>query len=111
VQDVAGMLRSFDYAAWAALDHQSKDHPDRRALLLPHVLRWRDQAAEAFLSGYRDVMAGCPSYPGDARAAQGLLDLAMLEKLFYEIGYELANRPAWAWIPLAGAENLLFHAS
>jgi maltose alpha-D-glucosyltransferase/alpha-amylase len=111
LRDVAGMLRSFDYAAWAALDHQSKDHPDRRALLLPHVLRWRDQAAEAFLSGYRDVMAGCPSYPGDARAAQGLLDLAMLEKLFYEIGYELANRPAWAWIPLAGAENLLFHAS
>jgi predicted trehalose synthase len=35
----------------------------------------------------------------------------MPEKLFYENGYELANRPAWAWIPLAGANDLLFQSS
>jgi maltose alpha-D-glucosyltransferase/alpha-amylase len=109
LKDVAGMLRSFDYAAWAALDHETKDYPDRRALLRPHVLRWRDQASEAFLAGYRETIAGCACYPADEGMAKSLLRLAMLEKLFYEIGYELANRPAWAWIPLAGADILIAH--
>jgi maltose alpha-D-glucosyltransferase/alpha-amylase len=111
LKDVAGMLRSFDYAAWAALDHETKDYPDRRSLLRPHVLAWRDQASAVFLAGYRETLAGTPCYPADEPAAKGLLKLAMLEKLFYEIGYELANRPAWVWIPLAGANDLLFQGS
>ena len=108
LKDVAGMLRSFDYAAWAALDHETKDHPDRRTLLRPHVQAWRDQASAAFLAGYRETLAGTACYPAEPATAQNLLKLAMLEKLFYEIGYELANRPAWVWIPLAGAHELLF---
>ncbi|MDZ4783922.1 MAG: maltose alpha-D-glucosyltransferase [Planctomycetia bacterium] len=107
LKDVAGMLRSFDYAAWAALDHVTKDHPDRRATLRPHVMAWRDEATKAFFDAYRASIAGTSSYPADEAAANGLLRLAMLEKLFYEIGYELANRPAWVWIPLAGACDLL----
>jgi maltose alpha-D-glucosyltransferase / alpha-amylase len=111
LKDVAGMLRSFDYAAWAALDHQTKDYPDRRPLLQPHILKWRDQTSDAFLDAYREVIAGCPSYPAEAPVAKNLLKLTMLEKLFYEVGYELANRPAWVWIPLAGAVHLLFQES
>jgi maltose alpha-D-glucosyltransferase / alpha-amylase len=108
LKDVAGMLRSFDYAARAALDHESKGHPERRALLRPHVLAWRDQVSAAFLAGYRETLAGSACYPAEEPAAKSLLKIAMLEKLFYEIGYELANRPAWVWIPLAGAHELLF---
>jgi predicted trehalose synthase len=67
--------------------------------------------SEVFLAGYRETLAGCPCYPNDEATAKSLLKLATLEKLFYEIGYELANRPAWVWIPLAGANNLLFHAT
>jgi maltose alpha-D-glucosyltransferase/alpha-amylase len=111
LKDVAGMLRSFDYAAWAALDHETKDHPDRRAQLSPHVLAWRDQASQVFLAGYRETLAGTACYPAEEPAAKSLLKLAMLEKLFYEIGYELANRPAWVWIPLAGASDLLFQST
>jgi maltose alpha-D-glucosyltransferase/alpha-amylase len=111
LKDVAGMLRSFDYAAWAALDHETKDRPDRRPLLRPHVLAWRDQASAAFLDAYRETLAGSACYPAEEGVAKSLLKLAMLEKLFYEIGYELANRPAWAWIPLAGANDLLFQSS
>jgi maltose alpha-D-glucosyltransferase/alpha-amylase len=111
LKDVAGMLRSFDYAAWAALDHETKDNPERRPALRPHVLSWRDQASEVFLAGYREVLAGSPCYPADETAAKSLLKLAMLEKVFYEIGYELANRPNWLWIPLAGAESLLLQSS
>jgi maltose alpha-D-glucosyltransferase/alpha-amylase len=110
LKDVAGMLRSFDYAAWAALDHETRHHPDQRAPLRPHVLRWRDEACRTFLTAYRETMTGCPSYPANEKMAADLLKLATLEKLFYEIGYELANRPTWVWIPLAGAENLLFPA-
>jgi maltose alpha-D-glucosyltransferase / alpha-amylase len=111
LKDVAGMLRSFDYAAWAALDHETRHHPDQRATLLPHVLEWRDASRETFLTAYRARMTDCLSHPADATVAADLLRLATLEKLFYEIGYELANRPAWVWIPLAGAENLLFPPS
>jgi predicted trehalose synthase len=75
------------------------------------VLSWRDQASQVFLAGYRETLGGTACYPADEPAAKGLLKLAMLEKLFYEIGYELANRPAWVWIPLAGANDLLFQGS
>ena len=72
---------------------------------------WRDQASEVFLAGYREVLKDSPCYPADEPTAKGLLKLAMLEKVFYEIGYELANRPNWLWIPLAGAESLLLQSS
>jgi maltose alpha-D-glucosyltransferase / alpha-amylase len=103
LRDVAGLLRSLDYAAWAALERIATDHPDRRDLLVPHVVAWRDACCAAFLGSYQETIAGCATYPGDTKAAAALLNLAMLEKLFYEIKYELANRPAWLGIPLAGA--------
>ena len=105
------MLRAFDYAAWAAVDRVSAGHPERRDALVEHALAWRDLATAAFLDTYRETIAGCPVYPSDEKAAKALLELAMLEKLFYEIGYELANRPAWVGIPVSGAVNLLFHAT
>ena len=104
------MLRSFDYAAWAALERVTAGHPERRDALVPHVVAWRDQTVAAFLEAYRETIAGCPVYPADKTAAKALLDLAILEKLFYEIGYELANRPAWVGIPIAGAVDLLSRA-
>ncbi len=107
LRDVAGMLRSFDYAAWAALDRVTVAQPDRRDALIPHVLAWRDQTVAAFLDAYRGSVAGCPVYPSNERVAKALLDLAILEKVFHEIGYELANRTAWVGVPIAGAVNLL----
>ena len=101
------MVRSFDYCAWAAVEKVSTNHPDRRDGLAALALGWRDAAVAAFLDSYRIAIAGCPAYPSDEKSATALLELAMLEKLFYEIGYELANRPAWLRIPLAGAVQLL----
>jgi len=103
LRDVAGLVRSLDYAAWAALDRISADHADKRDLLVPHAVAWRDACCAAFLAAYQETIAGCSTYPSDAKGAAALLNLAMLEKLFYEIKYELANRPAWLGIPLAGA--------
>jgi maltose alpha-D-glucosyltransferase / alpha-amylase len=110
VKDVAGMLRSLDYAGWAALERVTADHPERRDSLIPQVRKWRDQAQEAFLAAYRQEIAGTPSYPANEKAASALLELATLEKLFYEIRYELAHRPAWVAIPIASAADMLLGA-
>ncbi|MGE0746832.1 MAG: maltose alpha-D-glucosyltransferase [Rhodospirillales bacterium] len=107
LRDVAGILRSFDYVAQAALDQATALTPDRRETLAPFALAWRDQAQAAFLGAYRETIAGCPSFPEDERVAREILNLVTLEKLFYEIGYELANRPHWVGIPVAGALDML----
>lgn len=86
-RDVAGMLRSFAYAAATAAAHDDADR-DRAA-------RWEATARDAFLRGY-----------GDTRAAP-LIAMFELEKLFYELAYELNNRPTWVWIPLLGIQTML----
>jgi len=111
LKDVAGLVRSFDYCAWAAVEKVATNHPDRRAALVGLALAWRDAATAAFLDSYRTAIEGCPAYPRDPATAKALLELATLEKLFYEVGYELANRPGWLRIPLAGAAHLLLGVS
>jgi maltose alpha-D-glucosyltransferase/alpha-amylase len=108
LKDVAGLLRSLDYAAWAALTRVIQDHPHRRDLLRSQALAWRDQVSAAFLDAYRETIRGCPSHPRDDDAARGLLKAFMVEKAFYELRYEIASRPSWVAIPLAGARSLLF---
>ena len=86
-RDVAGMLRSFAYAAATAASHDDADR-ERAA-------QWEAMARAAFLRGYGDT------------SAPALIELFELEKLFYELAYELNNRPTWAWIPLVGIEKIL----
>jgi maltose alpha-D-glucosyltransferase/alpha-amylase len=107
LKDVAGMLRSFDYAAWAALPRVIQDHPQRRDLLQRQALAWRDQVSAAFLDAYQVAMAGCRSHPADQNTSRQLLSLFMIEKIFYEVQYELASRPSWVGIPLLGAMTFL----
>jgi maltose alpha-D-glucosyltransferase/alpha-amylase len=108
LRDVAGMLRSFDYAAWAALPRVVQDHPQRRELLERQAFAWRDQSIAAFLGSYELAIAGSPGHPSDPEAVRQLLALFMLEKIFYELQYELASRPAWVGIPIRGAMTFLF---
>lgn len=99
LRDVAGMLRSFAYAA-ATLEREA-GVPAGRARA------WEADIGAAFLAAYRRAMAGCPSLPPDPDAAGRLLQLFLLEKALYEVGYELANRPDWLEIPVAGVLSLL----
>jgi maltose alpha-D-glucosyltransferase/alpha-amylase len=69
--------------------------------------RWRQATAAAFLDAYRERMTDCPSMPASAEEDRLLLDLFLLEKAFYEISYEAANRPSWLGIPLKGVAALL----
>jgi maltose alpha-D-glucosyltransferase/alpha-amylase len=107
LRDVAGMLRSFDYAAWSVLDHLWLD--GRTSDIAVAALEdWRGRATEAFLRGYREAMAESES-PARApeETAEGLLQLFLLEKAFYEIDYEAAHRPKWLHVPVRGALELL----
>jgi maltose alpha-D-glucosyltransferase/alpha-amylase len=69
--------------------------------------QWEALAVEAFLAGYREGAAGCPTIPtGDDEFGQ-LLALFSLEKALYEICYEAANRPDWLRIPVRGVLELI----
>ena len=102
IRDVAGLLRSFDYAAAAALPGRAATTQvatGRRAEILQ---RFRDGAEEAFLAAYRRVLADAPVKWVEPKGEAAMLDLFLLEKAAYEIRYEAANRPAWIGIPLDG---------
>ncbi|WP_424813447.1 maltose alpha-D-glucosyltransferase [Roseococcus sp. YIM B11640] len=106
LRDVAGLLRSFDYAtAAAAANRQGIEGPgaERFAALLE---RFRHSAGESFLAAYREAHAQAPQPWMTAEAETPLLDLFLLEKAAYEVCYEAANRPGWIHIPLRGLEAL-----
>jgi maltose alpha-D-glucosyltransferase/alpha-amylase len=106
LKDVAGMLRSFDYAMHSALFTFVSARPDARDAVEPAGRLWKAQVVEAFLDGYDEVAQAT----GTARArteAGGLLELFVLEKAMYELNYELDNRPEWVRIPLAGVLEAL----
>ncbi len=105
-RDVAGMLRSFDYARDAAL-HVAAPDPTERQRLEPLARRCEQHVRAAFLAAYRATALAGGLYPpeGEAAAAQ-LLDLFELEKALYELGYELDQRPDKLGIPLGGVAAL-----
>ena len=98
LRDVAGMLRSFDYAMWTALrqvDEQMNIASDSAAVGRP----WRQLLRSEFLHGYTSSGRNVET---DKTVSTRLLQLFQMQKAFYEIGYELANRPDWVSIPLSG---------
>ncbi|MBN1205073.1 MAG: phosphotransferase [Myxococcaceae bacterium] len=88
LRDVAGMLRSFDYAEATVL---LEGNPP-----MPRMAPSRD----AFISGYREAARGAAFLPADDEAFWGMLRAFELEKLLYEVRYELQNRPDWVRIPV-----------
>ncbi len=98
--DVAGMLRSFDYAALAALRHEREDDARR---LDPWARLWVKEMSRHFLDAYFEATAGAPFLPVSQADIQVLLDAFVLHKALYEIGYEISYRPDFAGIPLSAA--------
>jgi predicted trehalose synthase len=96
LRDVAGMLRSFTYAADAA--------PLLAGIAPPEG--WEERCREAFLAGYRTT-ADTRLLPPSEAGGERLLALFELEKLLYELRYEVENRPDWAAVPVAGLVRLL----
>jgi maltose alpha-D-glucosyltransferase/alpha-amylase len=107
LRDVAGMMRSLDYAAHAALIAHRSVAPRAEEAALEKVRAWRDATSADFLDAYFAGIAGCPTVSGDAAADRRLLDLMTIQKAAYEVVYELANRPDWLPIPLGGILEIL----
>lgn len=104
-KDVAGMLRSFDYAAQAAAQRVAQEtgsFPEPGA-----VTRRAAEAASAFLRGYYAAIGPARFCPTAEAARDGLLRLFVTEKALYELLYELNNRPGWVGIPLRGILRLI----
>jgi maltose alpha-D-glucosyltransferase/alpha-amylase len=101
LKDVAGMIRSFSYAAYAALFSSSGLSADDRSLLEPWADTWQRWASQAFLNGYRATIQASPLVP-DPPIFDALLRAFILEKALYELNYELNHRPEWVAIPLTG---------
>jgi maltose alpha-D-glucosyltransferase/alpha-amylase len=101
------MLRSFDYAAWTALDRATASQLDHRNELRQATRLWREQVGRHFLDSYVAAMDGCPLWPQDEQVARRILALFMIEKAALEILYELGNRPTWSGVPLDGLQSLL----
>jgi len=102
LKDVAGMLRSFSYAAWSGLDQYVQRHADAQRALEPWLRLWQNSVSAMFLNAYRQTMAAQPGLLPEPEQAQALLNAYLLEKALYELLYELNNRPAWVKIPLSG---------
>jgi maltose alpha-D-glucosyltransferase/alpha-amylase len=106
LKDVAGMLRSFSYAAYSGLDQYVQRHPDAQRSLEPWARLWQNAACTAFLNAYKQTIAPDPMLLPEPAQAQALLNAYLLEKALYELLYELNNRPAWVRIPLIGILSL-----
>ena len=104
MRDVAGMLRSFDYASAMALARWRDTHDVFGEEARNKALAWRDRTRREFIAAYLDTIGAAAPEEGLTSA---LLDLFTLHKAIYEIGYELANRPTWLRIPLAGVMDVL----
>jgi maltose alpha-D-glucosyltransferase/alpha-amylase len=108
--DVAGMLRSFEYAVSTVLatrvvgpmaSREQTEPLERWARL------WHKWVSAAFLHGYFSNADNATFLPADRGDVALLLEISLLEKAVYELGYELDNRPDWAWVPLRGILRLL----
>ena len=106
-RDVAGLIRSIDYSATGALERALKSAPDDEGKIARALEGWRVSAVAAFFAGYRRSLTDLRLWPQSPRAAERLLDFFLLEKAFYEIEYELAHRPDWLRVPLAGTWRIL----
>ena len=101
LRDVAGMLRSFAYAAATCAQTARAELGDVEATT--RAQRWERELREGFLRGYLPEGREHPSFLPESRARLDvLLKLFEAEKVFYELAYELNNRPTWVGIPLRG---------
>jgi maltose alpha-D-glucosyltransferase/alpha-amylase len=106
-RDVAGFCRSIDYATSAALERASAIPAEDKTKIASRLRLWTQQMVEAYWESYREALNDDRLWPKDDDASRRLLDVFMLEKAFYEIEYELTNRPAWAGIPLEATLRIL----
>jgi maltose alpha-D-glucosyltransferase/alpha-amylase len=110
LSDVAGMLRSYHYATRVGLRDQAASGLVRDvdvARLEPWIRFWHFWVSASFLRAYRRTAAGASFLPATREDVLLLLEVHLLDKAVYELGYELNNRPDWLSVPIQGLLELL----
>jgi maltose alpha-D-glucosyltransferase / alpha-amylase len=107
LRDVAGMLRSFHYAAFTRLTTHPDIRPEDATALSPFAYSWYQWVSARYLESYLSTCRDSPFLPQSRDELTQLLSIFMLEKAVYELGYELNNRPEWVHLPLKGLRHQL----
>ncbi len=107
LRDVAGMIRSFHYPAYATLFNNKALSPNDMQSLKPWADLWYKHVAGAFLKAYLDGAGDAAFIPSNQEEFELMLNAFLLTKAIYEVGYELNNRPDWVIIPLQGITHLM----
>ncbi|HBP88962.1 MAG TPA: alpha-amylase, partial [Nitrospiraceae bacterium] len=108
LRDVAGMLRSFHYAAHASsIGLVQGVRPEDFSLLEPWARLWQTWVSVSYLKAYLSIKEVRDLLPPSLDDVQILLNGYLLQKAIYELGYELNNRPDWVRIPLDGIHQIL----
>jgi starch synthase (maltosyl-transferring) len=110
LKDVAGMLRSFSYAAYATMLEEARSQPDQVHRLEAAAQVWLGSVSAAFVTAYRQTTQGTSLVPDDDRGFAQWLDAFLLEKALYELQYEMGSRPSWVGIPLMGILRIVHGA-
>jgi maltose alpha-D-glucosyltransferase / alpha-amylase len=107
LRDVAGMIRSFHYAAYNALFQQDSFRKEDSAYLEEWAEQWYHYASGFFMHTYLDKTMGTGVVPEKEEDFEILIETFLLEKAIYELGYELNNRPDWVLIPIRGIKYIM----
>lgn len=108
LRDVAGMIRSFQYAGYASLFGQVAGLPAGDSQLIDNYAAfWTAWVTAIYLQGYFDAAGNASFLPQSEPERRLVLDAFLLHKALYEVAYELNNRPDWVSIPLRGILGLL----
>ncbi|OGP94070.1 MAG: maltose alpha-D-glucosyltransferase [Deltaproteobacteria bacterium RBG_16_47_11] len=107
LRDVTGMVRSFHYAAYVALLRETSIRSEDVPVLRPWTDLWYRCISGVYVRSYLDTVGKAPFIPVEKEELELLLNVFLLEKAVYEVGYELNNRPEWVVIPLRGIRDLL----
>jgi maltose alpha-D-glucosyltransferase/alpha-amylase len=107
LRDVAGMLRSFHYAAYASLFLNNGLRKEDIQKLVPFAEQWQQYMCGFYLQAYLHTVDGSRLVPQDKEDLTTLLQVYILEKAVYELNYELNNRPDWVIIPIRGIKAIL----
>jgi maltose alpha-D-glucosyltransferase/alpha-amylase len=107
LRDVAGMLRSFHYAAYGGLFLKEQLRKEDVPKLLPFAEQWYHYVSGFFMHAYLQTVRGSEFIPEDKEDLNMLLQTYLLEKAIYELNYELNNRPDWVLIPLRGISTIM----
>lgn len=107
LRDIAGMIRSFHYAAYGSLFLDNQIRKEDTATLIPFVEQWYHYMSGYFMKAYLKTVEGADFIPDNNQDLEVLLQTYLLQKAIYELDYELNNRPDWVIVPLRGIKSII----